>query len=53
MTIAEFQKKIEQIYLERDSRRGLPGTFMWFVEEVGELATAIRTNQTFVDGVGR
>jgi len=44
MTIAEFQKKIEQIYLERDSRRGLPGTFMWFVEEVGELSTALMGN---------
>ena len=42
MTIAEFQKNIEQIYLERDSARGLGGTFMWFVEEVGELSTALR-----------
>jgi len=41
MEIAEFQHKIEQVFFERDSQRGLQGTFMWFVEEVGELATAL------------
>ncbi|HUW34359.1 MAG TPA: MazG nucleotide pyrophosphohydrolase domain-containing protein [Planctomycetota bacterium] len=44
MTIPEFQKVIEKIYFERDSARGVGGTFMWFVEEVGELATALREN---------
>ena len=44
MTIAEFQKTIEQIYLERDSQRGLPKTFLWFIEEVGELSTALLHN---------
>lgn len=38
MRISEFQKRIEEIYLERDSARGMEGTFVWFVEEVGELA---------------
>ena len=42
MQLNEFQKQIERIYLERDTKRGLGGTFMWFVEEVGELATALR-----------
>jgi len=42
MTLDEFQKQIEAIYYERDRRRGVGGTFMWFVEEVGELSTAIR-----------
>ena len=42
MTVAEFQQHIEKIYLVRDRARGLEGTFMWFVEEVGELATALR-----------
>lgn len=41
MTIAEFQKLIEDVYLVRDSERGLRGTFMWFIEEVGELSTAL------------
>ena len=42
MRISEFQREIERIYFERDKARGLGGTFMWFIEEVGELATAIR-----------
>jgi len=42
MRISEFQELIERTYFERDSARGLGGTFMWFSEEVGELATALR-----------
>ena len=42
MKIIEFQKLIEAIYFERDSARGLPGTHMWFCEEVGELTRALR-----------
>jgi NTP pyrophosphatase (non-canonical NTP hydrolase) len=42
MTIAEFQRRIEAIYYARDSARGTAGTFMWFAEEVGELARALR-----------
>ncbi|MYF98597.1 nucleotide pyrophosphohydrolase [Candidatus Poribacteria bacterium] len=42
MTIHDFQKQIEDIYYERDSERGVPLTFTWFVEEVGELAKEIR-----------
>lgn len=38
VTIAEFQKLIEAIYFRKDSRRGLERTFLWFAEEVGELA---------------
>jgi NTP pyrophosphatase (non-canonical NTP hydrolase) len=42
MEIAEFQSLIEGIYLEKDSARGIDGNFRWFMEEVGELARAIR-----------
>jgi len=42
MKIREFQKTIESIYYERDSARGLAGTHMWFMEEVGELTRALR-----------
>ena len=41
MQIREFQRKIEELYLERDRARGRDGTFVWFVEEVGELARAL------------
>ena len=45
MQVSQFQKRIEEIYLARDSRRGLAGTHMWFCEEVGELTRALRRNQ--------
>ena len=41
MRISEFQKVIETTYMARDSERGLPGTYMWFQEEVGELTRAL------------
>ena len=44
MTIAEFQRQIEAIYLARDRARGLDADFRWFVEEVGELAKALRSS---------
>jgi len=41
MEISEFQKFINSRYGQRDRQRGTPATFMWFMEEVGELATAL------------
>ena len=41
MQISEFQRLIEAIYFARDSARGRDRTFLWFVEEVGELARAM------------
>jgi len=40
-----FQRLIEDIYYERDAARGVPGTLLWFVEEVGELVRAIRRRE--------
>ena len=40
-----FQKLIETIYFERDRERGVSGTLLWFVEEVGELVRAIRRQE--------
>jgi len=45
MQVCEFQRLIERIYFEKDSARGLEGTFRWFIEEVGELARAMRTGE--------
>ena len=42
MTIEQFQRSIDATYGERDAARGLEATFMWLVEEVGELARALR-----------
>jgi len=41
MTIRQFQSLIMDRYYPTDSARGTPGTFVWFIEEVGELASAI------------
>lgn len=41
MQIAEFQAHIKTKYGQRDAERGTPATFMWFVEEVGELSSAL------------
>ena len=41
MHIRDFQKLISEKYEKRDRQRGTPKTFMWFVEEVGELSTAL------------
>ncbi|HEV2950390.1 MAG TPA: MazG nucleotide pyrophosphohydrolase domain-containing protein [Gemmataceae bacterium] len=42
MTLSQFQEIIRNTYDAKDRRRGVEGTFMWFMEEVGELATALR-----------
>jgi len=41
MDIQHFQRLIAEKYEKRDRQRGVPATFMWFMEEVGELATAL------------
>lgn len=42
MTLGQLQQRIRELYGEKDSRRGVEGTFMWFMEEVGELSAALR-----------
>lgn len=42
MDISGFQQVIEKMYSAKDRKRGSPATFLWLMEEVGELATAIR-----------
>ncbi|MCS7118648.1 MAG: MazG nucleotide pyrophosphohydrolase domain-containing protein [Archaeoglobaceae archaeon] len=42
MEISYFQKMIAEIYMHRDIERGIEKTMLWVVEEVGELAEAIR-----------
>lgn len=41
LTLAAFQRHIHERYYDADSKRGTPATFMWFIEEVGELATTL------------
>jgi NTP pyrophosphatase (non-canonical NTP hydrolase) len=44
-SIRDFQRRIEAAFLDRDRRRGTAGTFVWFVEEVGELARALKKGE--------
>ncbi|KPV61555.1 MAG: MazG nucleotide pyrophosphohydrolase domain protein [Candidatus Bathyarchaeota archaeon BA1] len=40
MHIHEFQEMMRRVYFHRDSKRGVTGTYEWFVEEVRELGEA-------------
>jgi NTP pyrophosphatase (non-canonical NTP hydrolase) len=42
MTLSQLQQVIHEIYDAKDRKRGVEGTFMWFMEEVGELSAALR-----------
>ena len=42
ISIADFQRLIRDMYYEKDVARGIDGTFMWLMEEIGELASALR-----------
>ncbi len=41
MTLRDFQQLIRDRYYATDSARGPAKTYLWFVEEVGELAHAL------------
>ena len=41
LTFRQFQEHIRERYFDTDAQRGTPATFMWFIEEVGELATTL------------
>jgi len=41
MQIREFQQLIDKMYSDKDRERGSAKTFLWFMEEVGELARSI------------
>jgi NTP pyrophosphatase (non-canonical NTP hydrolase) len=43
LSLAQLQKLIRDTYGAKDRRRGVEGTFMWFMEEVGELAAVLRS----------
>lgn len=44
--LADVQKLIETMYSQKDAARGVEGTYMWFMEEVGELSAALRENDS-------
>ncbi len=42
ISLSDLQKLIREMYSSKDEARGVDGTFMWLMEEVGELAAALR-----------
>ncbi len=43
VNLQQLQDIIRNTYDAKDRRRGVEGTFMWFMEEVGELSAALRS----------
>ena len=41
ISLQDFQQLIRNMYHQKDVARGIDGTFMWLMEEVGELASAL------------
>lgn len=44
VSFQEFQQLIRTMYYEKDVSRGVEATFLWLMEEVGELASALRND---------
>jgi NTP pyrophosphatase (non-canonical NTP hydrolase) len=45
-SLAAFQRHLAGLYGAKDAARGDAATFLWFIEEVGELATSLRSGST-------
>jgi NTP pyrophosphatase (non-canonical NTP hydrolase) len=41
-SLTDLQNLIRVMYSSKDEARGVEGTFMWLMEEVGELSAALR-----------
>ncbi len=45
LSFSEFQSFIDRTYGQKDQERGVASTFLWFMEEVGELASALQKTE--------
>ncbi len=45
MRISEFQALLKKLYLHKDLNRGIKSTYIWLIEEIGELATLINAQE--------
>ncbi len=43
LNLHQLQQMIQEMFGHKDQQRGIDGTYMWFMEEVGELAGALRS----------
>ena len=44
ISIHYFQNMMHRLYFNRDSKRGVDGTYAWLVDEVKELGEALRAD---------
>lgn len=42
MKISDFQNLMKELYYHQDSKRGIKSTFIWLVEEIGELGNIVK-----------
>ena len=42
MLISEFQNLMKELYYNSDKERGINGTFLWLIEEIGEFSETLR-----------
>ncbi|MHA1255674.1 MAG: hypothetical protein ACTSPS_08765 [Promethearchaeota archaeon] len=50
--MSEFQALLKKLYLHKDLNRGIKGTYIWLIEEIGELATLLNAEE-FLDNFYR
>ncbi|HEC38553.1 hypothetical protein LCGC14_0667890 [marine sediment metagenome] len=49
MNIREFQALIKDLYFEQDQKRGLKNSYIWLIEEIGELASVLKKKKINLD----
>ena len=42
MKVSDFQNLMKKLYFHKDSKRGIKDTFIWLIEEIGELAKILK-----------
>jgi len=42
LKVSDFQNLMKKLYFHKDSKRGIKDTFVWLVEEIGELAKILK-----------
>lgn len=52
MTLKQLQELIERMYSAKDRKRGPSGTFVWLMEEIGELASTIGEKSSMAEKEG-
>ena len=43
--MSEFQALLKKLYLQKDLNRGIKSTYIWLIEEIGELATLLKAQE--------